>query len=746
MKNYLLFNLTKIYTSTLSVVIIIISFSSFAYASFDPDAGRVASFTEKAKAISSSGAQLKLATDNNYHTYWESDAVLPDGFIDRSYLNVFHKNHPDRIIAAAGQAFDGDLNTAQIVNKAAANGLFQLEIPFKKASKIKLLAIKPMLTSPVKITLKTKNTIIFAGVIDPKNTYNLQNLAISESYFFESILLESAQAFGIFELACLSDFPYEFVLFDFLTEKPVQQIWLRLLSGNEVQKAFIEISNNAKNWTQVANLNPQAIPFLPIVLSRSYQTRFLRIKYVLSMKEYAKASLWEIKVYDQFGPFGPPPAFQSSRSKLSDRLGINGIWGWGFNTYSDNLQAGSGPEMFRNIASKARNYHELLWDIKQPTDKADYNKMEMGGGTQATWWLNWDREYAAWQKAGLGIVASIQFDNKSVPDSLWKSPYQNAYSYGYNFAKHFGPSGGSNAFRFVEIGNEPWDYKSGFYPTLLHGMLDGMKNADAKIKVIPAAFQATFRQFEADDYNNYIGNNVNINSFPLLDGLNGHFYPYTYDKDGKRIAVHPEDPRSGLHGSRNLLRFRSRNLPNKPVYVTEYGYDSHGGSENCLHDVCVTETQQAAWGVRAALLLLRNGIEEVFWYFFANEFNSSFLHTRSGLTSSSQTGFKKKLSFEAFKQLYDILGETHMVSILIENNELCCYLFENKNNGKQFAVVWLTTGDDPAISKAVSLNLPVAPKRSFTINGLTQTHWIVLQQKVKQSNYTICGYPLVLEL
>ncbi|MDO8898221.1 MAG: hypothetical protein Q7V19_11260, partial [Bacteroidales bacterium] len=465
-------------------------------AQYDPDAGRIPSYTEGAKVIISSGNNIAFVTDNNHHTFWESEHALPDGYIGRSYLNAFHSGNPDRLISEKGPAFDGNLNTMQQFEIKKINNKYRLEIKFSSPSQIKLLSIKAQLTAPLRITLSTKKASVFAGNVRVEDNYSLQNIRVSESFAFESVILESDASFGLFELAGLRSQPYEFVAFDFGSLKDIQQIWSRHMSGSNVEKSFIELSSDGLKWITVAEINPQAVPFLPTVLDKSYRARFLRIRYDLSMEDYGKALLWEIKVFDKNGPFGPPPAFQSNHKKLAERIGINGIWGWGYNTYSDNLPQESGPELYKRVASKARNYHELLWDIIEPGKSADYTKMTRGEGTQASWWLNWDREYSFWKAKGLSPTATIQFKNETIPESAWTKPFDQAYQYGFDFASHFGSEKGNGLLHLVEISNEPWDYSKGFYPVILNGMLKGMKDADKKMKVVPAAFQAAFRQFE----------------------------------------------------------------------------------------------------------------------------------------------------------------------------------------------------------------------------------------------------------
>ncbi len=49
--------------------------------------------------------------------------------------------------------------------------------------------------------------------------------------------------------------------------------------------------------------------------------------------------MWGIDAYDKYGRWGPPPAPAPHPSSLRQLMGINGIWGWGFNQYSSSLHA-----------------------------------------------------------------------------------------------------------------------------------------------------------------------------------------------------------------------------------------------------------------------------------------------------------------------------------------------------------------------------------------------------------------------
>jgi hypothetical protein len=725
---------------SLQLAIFLLSFSN-SYARFDPDAGRVVSYTEHARVTATSGANVKLAVDNDTRTFWESAATIPEGYIIRPDLNGLHT----LTSGLQGAAFDGDLNTSQRFADRDPKGAYTFRYSLAKAAIIRHIALKAQLTATLKVSLihgSVKTTVIDYS---PSENYSLKTILPDNGLFIDAIELQCEKPFDVFELAMLVNEPYEGIVFDFGKSVPVGQIYTRHMSSDFVSRTTVELSIDGKNWTAVAELFPQAIPFVPLIFNREHQARYLRILHYLKPADYAKAVIWEVKAYDQYGPYGKPIEYSRNPKKIKERMGINGIWGWGYNTYSDNLPEGSGAFKFNKVASIGRNYHELLWDVASPSDVPDYTAMADGKGTKVYWWLNWDREYSVWKQAGLRVTGTIMFTAKSTPVKAWPDPQENARKFGFAYARHFGKSHGNGLISLVEAGNEPWDFPKGFYPKVLAGMAEGFKQGDPKMKVLPAAFQATFRQFEGHEENHYITDNVPASITPLLDGLNGHFYSHTFDRSGKRVTVNPEDPRSGLHAIRNLMRWRDANMPGKPVFVTEYGFDSQGGGEDCPFSECVSEDQQAAWGLRAAMMLLRQGAEEVFWYFYANEFTAPVLHSRSGLTASVDKAFKPKASYFAFEKFYSILGNTYLDQVLAETDQLYAYLFRN-DQGNTYVVAWSPSTDDPQNEILVQMKLPGTPLSFCYLDGKEHVNWTKTDQNHQSGTFQVKGFPLVISL
>ena len=85
--------------------------------------------------------------------------------------------------------------------------------------------------------------------------------------------------------------------------------------------------------------------------------------------------MWEIDAYDDSGEFGGPPSPKPNVVSLRDMLGVNGIWGWGWGRSSSTLGAGEGAALYAPVASFGRNYHNLNWDVHDPDDRPNYERM-----------------------------------------------------------------------------------------------------------------------------------------------------------------------------------------------------------------------------------------------------------------------------------------------------------------------------------------------------------------------------------
>jgi hypothetical protein len=482
----------------------------------------------------------------------------------------------------------------------------------------------------------------------------------------------------------------EAVTFDFGDARPVGQIHTRHWAGEPgtATATQVYLSADGKNWQNVASLDPTAlhtvITFLPVEIL----ARYLRVEHQLVQKDWNKAFLWEIKAYNKFGPYGERPTPTRGHVNFKELLGVNGYWSFGTDQYSDQLAPDGGPFRFMPVASHLRNYHDMTWDLKSPGDPIDFEKMAKGGGTPATEWLNWDREYKAWHLgAGMNVQASLQFYR--FKPSAWENPRESAYSYAKAFTRHFGRKSGNGYICSIEAGNEPWEYPAEVYREILLGMAQGANDGDPSMEMFPCALQAVDPLAEKHGpWKNYIGDRITPASAKLLDGINIHCYSYVSGGDGKRRAVQPEHPGSSFWEMLNAIRWRNQNMPGKKIYLSEWGWDSDGAGEDCTHQECVSEANAAAFAIRGAMIAARLGIERATWFFHANDKTGSSLYTRSGLLGSANTSFQKKKPYYAFASLVKLVGNKYFHSVLQENEQAWAYYLGDSNGEITHLIAW----------------------------------------------------------
>jgi serine/threonine-protein kinase ATR len=429
---------------------------------------------------------------------------------------------------------------------------------------------------------------------------------------------------------------------------------------------------------------------------------------------------------------------------------VNGYWSFGTDKYSDELGNDAGPYRFRPVASHLRNYHDMTWDLRSPSDPIDFDKMAKGGGTPATPWLNWDREYRCWHEgAGMNVQASLQF-YRFKPEQ-WKSPRSDAFQYAQAYTRHFGQQHGNGLVCSIEAGNEPWQYPAAVYREILLGIAQGAEAGDPTVEVFPCALQAVDPLAEQHGpWKNYIGDRIAPEAAALLDGINVHCYSYLGIGDGQRRAVQPEHPGSTFWEVLNAIRWRNQNMPGKKIYLSEWGWDSDGAEEACTHAECVTEQEAAAYAVRGALIAARLGLDRATWFFHANDRGASSLYRRSGLLGSADTGFAKKMPYHALEQLVRLAGSRYFHSVLREDETCWAYLLSDGEGKVSHIVTWKPTGGGDLAANFTKVNLGnYKAKAAWLLDGSSTGMKPVAEiakQKKGGVELTISGLPILVEL
>lgn len=391
-----------------------------------------------------------------------------------------------------------------------------------------------------------------------------------------------------------------------------------------------------------------------------------------------------------------PLSAQKKKPLLKDFMGINGHFHFK-------------PELYKENCRLVRNYHSMNWDVKKPGDKPTFpvcaNK------------VNWDTVYGKWVKHGFEIDLCAMFSgfgegNKQYKE-LWKGNEKWAYRYGFEMAKHFGPSKGNSYVSSIEIGNEPGgDFDEVLYKKIYLQMAKGIRDADPKIKIVTCTAHAR----KPDDYSKDLNETFISSEFKsLYDVINLHTYASKPKKKGQSPwdRSFPEDPEIDyLKVVDEAIAWRNKHTPGKEVWITEFGWDActpdvmkdRTGWFKKLNWTGQTDLQQAQYLVRSFFVFAERDIERAYLYFF-NDDNKPSTHAASGLTRN----FKPKKSYWAVSHLYKSLGDFRFSKIIKKTADSYVYEFIHENKQQKVWACWVPNEAKQAL--AHTLTLPFEPGR-----------------------------------
>lgn len=365
------------------------------------------------------------------------------------------------------------------------------------------------------------------------------------------------------------------------------------------------------------------------------------------------------------------------------------------------------PELYQPVARLARDYHPVEWDVGK--DTATLPEFPFAKNR-----VDWSAVYGSWQKHGWRTDACLMFE--SIPQAAWTDFEKDARTYGKAFAKEFGPSGARKLVESAEIGNEPGKWSDADYAKMLKAMAGGLRDGDPKLKIATCNLTTG----KSGDYEKSVTCLDGLTD--LVDVLTIHTYAQLEGWPTWRRSF-PEDPALPryLKDVEDLCQWRDQHAKGKPVWITEFGYDSTTQPQEKSGDfskwVGVTDEQQAQWLVRSLLVFSAMPVERAYLYFFNDEDKAS-LHASSGLTRN----FQPKPSFHATSHLQRTLGD-YRFSRIVRNDGVRVQEYRNGSDPKKLIwAVWTPTGD----SKPVETFLTEVP------GGLAGTTKMPLTEEAKE--------------
>lgn len=262
--------------------------------------------------------------------------------------------------------------------------------------------------------------------------------------------------------------------------------------------------------------------------------------------------------------------------------------------------------------------------------------------------------------SGLNYIKYYEDDNE--PDYTWKSPQWTAASYAkYCNAVHDG---------------------FGVLTDTGHPLL-GIKSVDPDAKHVMAGMAS------ADTA--YVNSVLKASGGRVpFDVLNMHWYCSDHTN-----AYSPENEKYGYEVSfRNFFRWKNRNLPNVPVWMTEFGWDTYLATDSKHSYTYAPALQQANYILRSYLVLLKLGFEKSFLFMDTDTDSKNILqYSTSGLMADKNSKYAKKIAYYYLATMQNLLGKTDFSEAVLfkelsGNNEIYCIEFANPVNSEKVYAFW----------------------------------------------------------
>ncbi|MDH4469337.1 MAG: glycosyl hydrolase [Bacteriovoracaceae bacterium] len=332
-------------------------------------------------------------------------------------------------------------------------------------------------------------------------------------------------------------------------------------------------------------------------------------------------------------------------------------------------------------------------------------------------------------RKGLGYIKDLEIWNE--PDAWWHGTEQEPGLGDYSF---FHPR------EFAALMSATFDGHKGQLPAGT-----GMKKADPNILTIPAGIATA--QF---DYYYMMAlwsekNRGNFNDTPF-DVLNFHhysmtscsmgFYPdSTNDNDpntdnetypnpnsnGWKCGFSPEYDHVGPNVIEPIINFRDRFMPDKPIWITEYGYDTDPNSPQGIKPLpgFSNEEVQGIWNARAAMIFASYNISRVNQFMVRENKDNhgwdSGLWNTSGVSkfyysaSDNLQHYEAKTSYYHMGALLKILKGSKFEAVIdpinYRNLNQDSVVMKFSGGGKTIWAVWLSSSKGINETKAVTVNV-----------------------------------------
>ncbi len=403
-----------------------------------------------------------------------------------------------------------------------------------------------------------------------------------------------------------------------------------------------------------------------------------------------------------------------------------------------------------------REYHNWSWDTEAADKKVRFQPSGAAGGH--SWFF--DDYYSRLKALGVTVCPAIEgtapayfpgADSEAKPlvagaDSEAPASYVLHAAHLFQYAARYGGSpvapaeihlaadqsraSGLGSLRYIENWNEPdktWRNRAGrFNPYELAAMCSadrdgdqgrmgknvGVRNADPKMRLVFGGLAGMHldylraMKFWADTHRG--------GDFPA-DVLNLHYYSSDGDEQQafKTTGISPEAD----HVREKLTEFvswRNVNLPDREIWVTEFGYDTNPKSP--LHSPAIgsysAEEVQAIWLIRSYAAIAAAGVDKAAMFMFRDvKSDGGGVFETCGMVTEKGQWKPKPAYFYIATLKKRLTGMRFAGEVTVSNKAATVYRFAD-DKGHFAYLVWSPTSDD---RKLPGVSIPIPGKTATQV-------------------------------
>lgn len=428
------------------------------------------------------------------------------------------------------------------------------------------------------------------------------------------------------------------------------------------------------------------------------------------------------------------------------------------------------------VAGFVREYHNWRWDALDkpfPNNTHAWSPSNAGGG-----W-DFDQYYKTLSELGIEVVPCLKGSAKWIPVEREEKPLMKNTSstdpasyiahadYLFQYVARYGNNkiddillklkdnqkkkSGLGYITYIENWNEQdktWEGVSGYftpyeYAAMASADYDGhqntikgnvsVKNADPNFKMAMGGLAGLDLEYLKGI--KFWADHHRAGDLPF-DIINLHHYSRKGSGENT-VGISPEEDSLRVKLEK-IVDYRNKHMPDKDIWITEFGYDTHPTSPQRAPGIknMSSEEVQAQWLVRSYLEIAAAGIDRAAMYMLRDvDPESPIKYATSGLTSDKNTNWQPKTSWYYVYTLRNILKNMRFEESKIVAGAYV-YAFHD-GNGKKALAIWSPTSESKVIDNFVlKLRDNVKEAKLITLEH-GEIEGVAIPLKLKENTVTL---------